>query len=164
MNPLAAIINKYALACNLRPDIVACVILQESGGDTMACRYEKQFYETYLANKAKAQLAGFVPPKASLDTEKNGRAISWGLMQVMGDTARWCAKFSGNFFTSLCDPDIGVRVGCLVLAHDLEMEKGNYIAALSRYNSGTSNSTLGLKYANEVLARALRKEHLTILQ
>lgn len=158
---IGELINKYAIEFSLRPDVIAAIIIQESNGDTFAIRYEGSFYQALLANKKRSELSGFVPyPTPTLETEKRARATSWGLMQVMGDTARWCAKHSSNYLSSLCEPDIGVHAGCATLSYYLSKERGDYHRALSRYNAGRPDSQRGLIYAKEVLSRIDRGEHL----
>lgn len=161
---LGDIVNRHAIAQGLRADVVMCVVLQESGGDTFANRFEPFFYSNKIAHRLRTELAGFVPPKSpNLDTEKFNRSTSWGLMQVMGDTARWCAKTTTPFLTSLCDPERGVEAGCKVLAYYYGKEHGDYRNALARYNAGSVSET-GLHYADEVLERIKNGEHRKYLQ
>ncbi len=162
----AELINRHALANDVRPDIVACIILQESNGDTFAARFEPDFYRTYLKDKTRDRLSGWVPSASELpsfDTEKMFRSTSWGLMQVMGDTARWCAGVKDRYLSRLVDPDRGIDAGCRVLAYYLAKEKGDYTRALARYNAG-SVSERGLQYAKKVLTRLENREHLTLMR
>ena len=159
---IAELINKYAIEHDLRPDVITCVILQESGGSPFAFRFEPGFYKKYLVNKTRVELTGWVPgiqELPNLETEKQARATSWGLMQVMGETARWCAKTTFPYLTILCDPEKGIEAGCLVLAYYLNKEKGDYRRALARYNAG-SVSVTGLEYADKVLERIRKEEHM----
>lgn len=158
LTPLAIgeIINRQALAHDVRPDVVACIVIQESKGDTFAFRWEEGFYANKLASKKSSELAGWVPASGtlpSLTDEKLQRACSFGLMQVLGDTARWCGKVTTPFLTVLCDPDRGVDVGCRVLSFYLGRAKGDYRSALKGYNGAWS-------YADEVLGRVAKGEHL----
>lgn len=156
---LGEIINRHALAHGLRPDIVAAVIIQESNGNPFAIRYEEGFYSRYLANKKPEDLNGLVP-RGDFATELRSRAYSWGAMQVMGDTARWCAGVTQPYLSALCDPDVGIEAGCKVLAYYLKKESGDYFRALTRFNAGDPESTKGKQYARTVLARIDKKEHL----
>lgn len=156
----ADIINNHAIAHNVRPDIVACIVLQESKGDTFAWRFEEDFYARHLHGKARESLSGWCPAKnklPSLNDELIQRACSFGLMQVLGDTARWCGKVTAPFLTCLCDPDVGIDVGCRVLSFYLGRGKGDYRTALKGYNGSWS-------YADEVLERVGRGEHVKFLQ
>lgn len=163
----ADIINKNALKYSLRPDVVACIILQESAGDTFATRFEKEFYEVALSQKSRYQLSGWIPKQnetPTIDTEKVARATSYGLMQVLGDTARWCGGLSSKYLTVLCDPEIGVNIGCKVLRYYLDMEKNDYAKALCRYNAGSVKSPAGQAYAVKIMDRLSKNEHLKILR
>lgn len=95
-----ALVAKYAAKYSLDPTIVCAVVEQESGWNPWAMRYEPAFYERYI-----------LPLHLADNTEAQARAFSYGLMQTMGQVAREQA-FTGKFLTQLCDPDIGVEVGC----------------------------------------------------
>ena len=90
---IGELINKHCIALDLRTDVVACIVIQESNGDTFAWRWEEQFYYNKLASRPRESLAGFVPKAGTLPSlvdECLQRSCSYGLMQVLGDTARWC--------------------------------------------------------------------------
>lgn len=97
----------------LDPTLMAAVIFQESRGDLWAYRYEPGFFTKYLDFRTRKMLSGYVPPagKVTLRTEKHGRATSWGLFQVMGESARWKGGFTGVYLTELLDPYININVG-----------------------------------------------------
>jgi len=154
------LINAHALAHNLRPDVVAGIILQESNGDTFAWRFEEAFFEQRLRDLKREALSGWVPKQGGLPSlfdEKVQRACSFGLMQVLGDTARWCGKAQTPFLTALCDPDMGIDVGCRVLSFYLGKGKGDYRTALKFYNGSWA-------YADKVLDRIKRNEHVKFLR
>ena len=126
----------------LDPSLVCAVIEQESAWNTHAIRYEPAFFAKYVAplftnNKVE-------PPT---NTEANSRAISWGLMQVMGQSARE-AGFVGQFLSELCDPAVGIDVGCSLFVHKLGAAHGDLDGALQFWNGGANPS-----YAAEVRAR-----------
>ena len=91
-----------AAAHALDPALVCAVIEQESAWDAHAIRYEPAFRTRYVAPLG-------LPP-----TEEVARSISWGLMQVMGQVARE-HKFAAKFLSALCDPAVGIEIGCIVL-------------------------------------------------
>lgn len=160
---LTTIINEQSTAHNLSPAIVTCVILQESGADTAAFRFEQGMFDI-LQPKKKEQLSGFVPSLPNLISEKVQRSSSWGLMQVLGETARWCAKCEISYLSELCNPSIGIDIGCRVLAHYLARNGNDYTKALAAYNAGLATSLAGQKYATEVLTRLAHNEHRAFLQ
>ena len=136
--------------------LVCAIIEQESGWNNWANRYEPGFYRRYIAPmlasrrrgvKSKGKLNLVVPRHVSADTEANGRATSWGLMQVMGQTARENG-FKGRFFSEMCAPEVGLDVGCRVLRRYLDSKGGDLRAGLLKWNGGGNK-----KYPDEVLAR-----------
>lgn len=148
---LSKIVNEQALAHDLRPDIVMALITKESHANPFANRLEPHYVER-LAKKERHELSGWVPQSSqvpNLDTEKNNRSMSWGLMQIMGDTARWIGRVEDPFLTILIDPERNIDVGCRVLSYYLGKENGNYTRALARYNAG-SVTPRGLQYAQSV--------------
>jgi hypothetical protein len=92
--------------------LVCAIIEQESAWNTYATRYEPGFRTRYVAPL-------HLPP-----TEEIARSISWGLMQVMGQVAREHG-FDGKFLSALCDPALGLDLGCAVLASKLTISSGS---------------------------------------
>lgn len=123
-----------ATAHGLDVKLVCAVVEQESGWDTWAIRYERNFDKVYVANH------GFG------DTEEIARSISWGLMQLMGECARE-RGFTGDL-SRLCDPVIGLNWGCKHLAAKLAAHGNDVHAGLQAWNGGGNPN-----YAGEVMAR-----------
>ena len=69
-------------------------------------------------------------------TEAYMRAMSWGLGQVMGQTARELG-FTGQFLSELCDPLVGLEFCCRKLKSALDAHVGQVEDALLRYNGGS---------------------------
>jgi soluble lytic murein transglycosylase-like protein len=113
-----------AEAHGLDPALVCAVVHNESGWDQWALRYEPGFYRRYIE-----PLAGVG------DTEKQSRAFSYGLMQIMGQTAREFG-FGGKFLVELCDPVQNLEFGCRKLAQCMDRAGGNITQALLLYNGG----------------------------
>jgi len=134
---------KFAAASHklkLDPALVCAVIEQESRWKPFAVRFEPAFHEKYLV----PMHAAFPP------TEDMCRAMSFGLMQLMGETARELG-FKNEFLTSLCDPDVGLDWGCAHLVRRIASADGDLRQGLQRWNGGKN-----LNYADEVLARMPR--------
>lgn len=119
----------------LDKELVCAVIERESSWNQWQARYEPAFEQMYVA---KLRLAD--------QTEQTLRAISWGLMQVMGQVAREFG-FTGDL-ASLCLPANGIEIGCKVLAHKVAVNEGNVHDALQAWNGGANPN-----YAGEVMAR-----------
>lgn len=118
---------------------VRALILQESSGNQWATRYEPGFryieQATYWADKL----------GQTEETETIQQKCSYGLMQIMGGTARHNG-FAG-FLSELYVPAVGIHYGCRVLAQKLR-RYGNYMDALAAYNAG-SPVKIGAKFANQ---------------
>ncbi len=132
---LISLARKIASQHLLAPALVCAVVEQESSWDTHSIRYEPAFRSRYVA------------PLGLPLTEEVARSISWGLMQVMGQSAREHG-FAGQFLSALCDPPEGLGVGCAVLGAKLSHASGDIARALALWNGG-----LNPNYPSEVLAR-----------
>jgi soluble lytic murein transglycosylase-like protein len=120
----------------LDPFLVYAVVQQESDWNPKAYRREKAFGKKY------------VDPSPDLnDTERIGREISWGLMQVMGQTARELG-FRGPYLPELCEPEIGLKWGCIKLFREMVKADGDKHKALLGYNGGGNPA-----YADEVIEK-----------
>ena len=122
--------------------LVCAVVEQESGWNTWAMRYEPLFFAKYVASLYTNNKVGA--------TEAYARGMSWGLMQVMGQTAREHG-LSSLFLSTLCEPATGLAVGCRILRHKLDAAGGDAAKALLSWNGGANR-----EYPAEVLARVGR--------
>lgn len=139
---LIELARKCADAEGLDPAVVCAIVEQESAWNPWAMRYEPLFFAKYVAplytnNKVSA-------------TEAYARGFSWGLMQVMGQTARETGLNSLHL-SSLCDPATGLALGCRILKQKLERSKGELKKALQAWNGGANPD-----YADEVVSRTGR--------
>ncbi|HLX00455.1 MAG TPA: transglycosylase SLT domain-containing protein [Candidatus Acidoferrales bacterium] len=139
---LITLARAAAVQHNLDPSLVCAVCEQESAWNPFAIRYEPGFLARYVAPL-------FTAGKISA-TEAYARSFSWGLMQVMGQVARE-QNFGGPSLAELCDPQIGLEIGCRVLSSKLSAAKGDIAAALQHYNGGSNAD-----YASQVQARQPR--------
>jgi soluble lytic murein transglycosylase-like protein len=129
------------IACEhkLEPALVCAIIEQESAWNPWAVRYEPAFLSRYVAPLYTAGKIGA--------TEAYTRAMSWGLMQVMGQVAREFG-FEDVSLAELCDAATGIEFGCRILAARMARAKGDASAALLAWNGGANSN-----YPAEVLAR-----------
>jgi hypothetical protein len=130
--------------------IVRAMVAHESaGGIAAAVRFEPDFYNNYLKGKT----PDFRPVNSSWETERIQRATSWGLMQVMGETAR-SIGFRG-WFPELCLPEIGLEWGCRYLRRlaDSYLAAGGWPTVMRAYNGGPGNrDKLDSPYPGKILA------------
>ena len=151
-----ALAHRAAESHALWPELVCAIVEQESAWNPWALRYEPEFYDKYIASSLTARrpdgqpsrLGALTSPQIPDDpTESCARAFSWGLMQVMGQVAREHG-FASASLASLCDPAVGIEIGCRVFAAKLAAAEGNVTRALLLWN-GAGNRD----YPEAVLAR-----------
>lgn len=121
---LIAMAESTAKAQGVDPALLKALCHHESvDWQVWAVRYEPAFYEKYTK------------PMALSDTEEYTRAISYGLTQIMGETAREFG-FKGKYLAELLDPAVNLQYGCQKLARCLKQHPGDVRAALNAYNGG----------------------------
>jgi soluble lytic murein transglycosylase-like protein len=134
---LVALAKTAATRYRLNPALVCGVVEDESSWNPWEFRYEPNFRILYVA-------------RLELDpTAEIGRSCSWGLLQIMGQTARE-RGFVGPF-PQLCDPEIGLERGCDYLADRFKVAAGDVSKALELWNGGADKG-----YATRVLGRAVK--------
>jgi hypothetical protein len=138
---LIALARAAAAYHELDAALVCAIIEQESAWNTYAIRYEPGFRTRYVAPL-------HLPP-----TEEIARSISWGLMQVMGQVAREHG-FDGKFLSALCDPALGLDLGCAVLASKLTIRS----RSSSRANIVSEGSLVDVGGSAGLQAREKRGE------
>jgi soluble lytic murein transglycosylase-like protein len=136
-----ALAAKWAPKYGLNPYIVCAVCEQESAWNPFAVRFEPAFEARYIRPAL----------PAAPTTRELTEAISFGLMQVMGEVAIECG-WAGKFLTELCDPDTGVDFGCRKLQKCFAAHP-NPEQALLAYNGGGNQF-----YGKQVLARVTHYE------
>ena len=149
--------TKAAEDHEIEPRIFLSLVWQESRGDILAARYEPGFYRRYVQRKKRSELAGFVPsPIPTLDTEKTFRSTSYGLCQIMGDTARWFYKLEAQYLdVALRDPYLNLDCGASYLAY-LNRRSGEDINKALRLYNGS------IKYPGIIMSHAKRKNYLPL--
>ena len=116
------LVKQIATEQGVDPALGCAVAEHESSWNPWAVRYEPAFYMRYIEEMR-------LPP-----TEAQGRAFSYGLMQIMGQTARELG-FAGKYLSELFDPEQGILYGMKKLS--LCVNKTSTVRdALLRYNGG----------------------------
>jgi len=122
------------------------LIIHESGWNLNATRFEPDFYKRYPLKPT-----DFVPKGCSRDTEWALRSVSWGIMQIMGETARENG-FRG-WFPELVDPVTCATIGVNYLSHLQSELKGlGWNIILTAYNRGLGMAHVDNGYAAAVFA------------
>ena len=140
------LVKETSLRHGLPPGLVRSVVAVESGGNAWAIRYEPAFFERYV--KPDASVRPVSP--CSAETEKRARATSWGLMQVMGATARGLG-FEGAYLSQLCDPATGLDLGCKLLARLRDKHKAahGWAGVVAAYNAGSPRKDGQGRFVNQ---------------
>ena len=147
---LDPLIASAARTHGLSVALVLAIVQVESGGNPWASRYEPGFYARYVHGKP---IRAFAP--CSEATEARWRATSFGLMQIMGQTARETG-FKGVYLTELCDPHLNLDWGCRYLA--LLMKKyGPGDAAIAAYNAGSPKKGGDGRWVNQAYIDKIRR-------
>jgi soluble lytic murein transglycosylase-like protein len=136
-----AFVTPTAQKYGLEPALVCAVCEQESGWEPGQARFEPEFLRHYVNPLNLPLLEAF------------DRATSWGLMQIMGQTAVELGC-TGDL-SALRTPDLGVTYGCKKLQKCFFAAAGDPTKALLRYNGGGNAN-----YAPEVLARVIHYRNL----
>jgi len=131
-------IGRLAAEGGVPPALAAAIVLVESDGVTWAMRFEPEFHDRYIVGNPDYQEADA--------TERIGAATSWGLMQIMGATARE-RGFAGRYFAELCDPEKGLFFGIAHLARCLA-RYGETAPAVAAYNAGSARRR-GDRFVNQ---------------
>lgn len=123
------IITDQAARVGVESALIAAVIYRESDGIAGKTRFEPN-YPWLLTPEIFAKGLG-----VDTKTETAMQRLSWGLMQIMGATAREVG-FRG-YFPELCArPALGVHYGAQFLKRKLAQSGGALEPALSAYNAG----------------------------
>jgi soluble lytic murein transglycosylase-like protein len=130
-------------------ELITAIIEIESNGDTNAVRSELSRYVKSSASAYTQAIdssfrylvnPGLFATKIGISTltEEVLQRMSFGLLQVMGYTARSAPlNFEGNLMT-LCDPSIGVDLGCRYLAKQMLRYKRDFKKVIASYNAGSA--------------------------
>ena len=81
--------------------------------------------------------------------EPHKKDSSWGLMQVLLNTAREVTKNQGLTAQELIKPEVNVDIGTRYLATQLKKYHGNIKDALAAYNAGKARKDLRGNYLNQ---------------
>jgi len=146
-------LKHHAEVYDIDPVLIAAIVYTESRGNTWAMRYEDHF--RYIVRPEQwAQRVG-----VSIDTEVIAQKCSWGLMQLMGGTAREVGFEEA--LPRLLLPENGIKYGCAYLKRQL-VKYGKTEPAVSAYNQGSARiradgTFQNSAYVNSVMTRFLEK-------
>ena len=150
---------KAANNSKIAPNLFVALILNESSGNALATRWERKFFIRYISDKPLESIGGNQPRDIDFyqeQAERLARAYSWGLCQVMGQTAREFG-FRGRYLWELLDVDTNVKLGAQIFAHKRErVIKTNPLiseAETERLTLLAYNGGADLEYPDRVIKR-----------
>lgn len=146
-------IYDIAKSVNLDPVLVEAIAHVESGGHAYKVRYEPGYRWLFQPDVFSRSL------NITLDTEKVLQSCSWGLMQIMGATARQHG-FKEDM-PLLCNPEKNLFYGCkhlksLVNKYPIQAD------AIAAYNAGTPKEMENGKYFNQHYVDKVTKQIMLI--
>lgn len=140
-----AIIKRIAIEKHVDPFLLGAIVIVESAGNPKATHFEKNYrLNSTLIMKAKLNSVQF---GHSFNTELTGTRTAWGLMQIIGGTARTILNFRQPF-QKLLDPETNLRLG----ADFLNILKSKYkreTDVISAYNAGQPYRDAKGRYKNQ---------------
>lgn len=127
-NHLLPLVRDVALRFEVNPRFLDSLIVIESGYDPWAVRYEPKY--RWLVNSDEYARQNNI----SKETEVTCQRMSWGLVQLMGGTAR-NGGYSGPL-ARLIEPELNLTQACLYL-RSLQKRYDNSEDVVAAYNAGS---------------------------
>ncbi len=133
----------------LTTELVLAIIEAESSGNPRAMRYEEMYI--YINLRAPR------PDNCTALTEKILQKTSFGLMQIMGGTARHLGI--KGWLGELLEPETNIRYGVLWLSHlyDEYHESHGIEGVIAAYNSGSPRKNSSGEFANQGYVQKIMK-------
>lgn len=134
------IVQTLAPKHKLEPNLVLAIIKKESDFQQYAMRYEPAYKYFWDPEGFSRKV------RVSIETERVGQAISWGLMQIMGAVAR--EYYFTRPFGLLFEPETNIEYGCRHLKQFMQ-RYGNTLDAVASYNAGSPRLASDGKLVNQ---------------
>ncbi len=145
---LRAIVRREAEEQALSAPLIEAIVTVESRWNPWALRYERDF--SYVVDADKHARFSQITP----DTERTLQRMSFGLMQVMGGTARSIGYIGP--LAVLLDPDVNIHWGAryfkrITQTYPLVTDQ------IAAYNAGRARRDLGGVYVNQAYVEKVSK-------
>lgn len=142
------LIESKSKACKLDPYLVAAICWHESRGSVYAVRFEEKYRWLWKPDK-------FAKKNAITSlTEETLQKHSFGLMQIMGATARWLG-YDGAL-PALYKPENNLYWGTKYLAYLVE-KHGDEVESIAAYNAGSPKRGDDGKFVNQDYVNSILK-------
>ena len=159
LEPYRAAFAEALRAYPVEPTLLMALVLQESGGNPLARRHERDYQRKYVTGNPRWDKA------RALGWTDEALATSWGLTQVLGTTAwdlGW--HYPPDAAGGITDPAANLKLGAHYLRDQIK-RWGNVYEALLAYNGGAgavyayrAGNCYNCGYADNVLAIKKRIE------
>jgi soluble lytic murein transglycosylase-like protein len=147
------IIRQVAIEKNIDPVLLAAIVIVESSGNPNAKHFERYYrLNQFLILEAKFNSIQF---GHSFHMELKHTQTAWGLMQIVGGTARSILKFKGPL-PKLLDARLNLRLGCDFL-NLLRAKYKTKTDVISAYNQGQPFKYENGKYKNQAYVSKVLK-------
>ena len=123
--------------------LIAAVIQEESRFEMFATRQEPRYLRNPRVRRSAISFSRRMHGLPSAETELADRSRSFGLMQVMGETARE-QGFTARYLAELYLPANAIAHGAKLLSSLLRRYRGDTLAAISAYNQGSARRRSGV--------------------
>ncbi len=133
-------IEGAAIEHALPPSLIAAVIQEESEFNAWATRAEPRYMRSRIVRRSATRFARAHRLGPTAFTELADRSRSYGLMQIMGETARE-QGFDRPFLAELYIPANAISHGAMLLKRLLLRYHNDTLSAISAYNQGTARRT-----------------------
>jgi soluble lytic murein transglycosylase-like protein len=144
--PFREEIERAAIQHALPASLIAAVIQEESEFNAWATRAEPRYLRSRKVRRLAARFARTHRLGPTAFTELADRSRSYGLMQIMGETARE-QGFDRPFLAELYIPDNAIAHGAMLLKRLLTRYRNDTLSAISAYNQGSARKKRGV-FAN----------------
>jgi len=140
-----ALIQRIAIEKKIDPFLLGAIVIVESGGNPKATHFEKNYkLNSTLIMKAKLHHVQF---GHSFHTELTETRTAWGLMQIIGGTARTVLNFKEPF-KKLLHPEVNLRLGA-DFVKILQSRYKKETDVISAYNQGQPFRDAKGRYKNQ---------------
>ena len=138
---LMGLIVSTARGAQVPPELVLGIIEAESGGDPRAAKINSTYPYTMMQAKR--------PAMCSVDVERIFQKTAWGLMQVMGATARELGF--EDWLSELVFPETNIRLGIEFLGRKMSkyLDRYGIEGVVAAYNGGAPRRRPDGKFTNQ---------------
>lgn len=124
--------------------LLSALLVVFAGFEILKCVFPLKFSDCIMENAEHYGLdptliSAQIKAESNFDTNALSKKGAVGVMQIMPETAQWCANKMGLSDFSLQDPETNIQIGCWYLRY-LIGKTGDVSWALAAYNAGLTHA------------------------